>query len=74
MIPLAVAATEYGAVASRGTFSQFTDALAAPGLDTLAWGAAIAVILVLATRRSWRLVLLLLVACGALGAKLLDLW
>lgn len=74
MIPLAVAATEYGAVASRGTLERFTDALASPDLETLAWGAAIVAIGVLATRRSWRLVFLLLAVCGAFGARLLDLW
>lgn len=74
MIPFAVAATEYGAVASRGTLSRFTDALASPDLGALAWGAAIVAIGVLATRRSWRLVLLLLAVCGVLGARLLDVW
>jgi hypothetical protein len=74
MTPLAVAATEYGAVASRGAFSRLTDAVASPDLDTLAWAAAVVAVVVFATRRSWRLVLLLLVICGALGAKVLDLW
>ncbi len=74
MIPLAVAATEYGAVASRGTFARLGDVLSSPDADTLAWGAALAVAVLLVGWRSWRLALLLLVVAGAVGAKLLDLW
>lgn len=74
MVPFAVAATEYGAVASRGTLARLDDALSSPDAETLAWGAAVAVAVVLVGRRSWRLALLVLVALGAVGTKLLDLW
>lgn len=74
MTPLAVAATEYGAVASRGAFARLGDLLSSPDADTLAWSVGVLVAIALVGRRSWRLALLLLVVAGAVGAKLLDLW
>lgn len=74
MLPIAVAATEYGAVASRGAFARLGDVISSPDAETLAWGAALVVAAVLVGRRSWRLALLLLVAVAVAGTKLLDLW
>lgn len=75
MVPFAAAAGEYGALASRGSFERFADALSSPDLGTVALGAAAVGIVVLATRRSWRLAfLLLMVSAAVLAANLLDLW
>lgn len=75
MVPFAAAATEYGALASRGSFARFTDALSSPDLETVAWVAAAVAIVVLATCRRGRLAFMLLLVCGAAFAgKALDLW
>lgn len=79
MIPFAVAATEYGALAGRGSLGSFAsgvvDALSSPDLETVAWVAAVVAVVLLATRRSGRLAFMLLLACAAIFAiEALDLW
>lgn len=79
MFPLAAAATEYGALASRGSFSRLTsdlaEALSSPDFETAVWVAAAVAIVVLALRRNGRLAFVLLLCCGAaFAAKLFDLW
>lgn len=64
---LATAATEYGALASRGA-SPLTDvvqALSSPGIETVAGVAAAVVVVALVTRHNGRRALLLLLAGGA---------
>jgi hypothetical protein len=79
MVPLAVAGAEYGVLASRGGLSRLTsdaiDALSSPDLETVAWIAAAAGIVLLGTRRNGRLAFALLLLCAAAFAvKVLDLW
>ena len=64
---------------SRGAASRLAsgvvDALSSPDLETLAWIAVVAAVLLLATRRGGRLAFVLLLACAAVFAvRALDLW